>query len=310
MRVVVVGGMGFLGGAVVDALLERGDDVCVADPHSSRCEAERRFGAGRVTVRRADILEPSTLVAAFAGADEVYHFAGRLGTSELDDDLHGAIACNITGAVNVFESAIAAGVPTVFYPSKPNVWLNAYTITKAASEEFARLFTHSHPLRIRTLRFFNAYGPHQATAPIRKIIPSFTREALAGEPLTVYGDGEQTVDMIYSADLGHLTVEFTRSPAHVDVADCGRGVAMTVNEVAGAVNAIVGNRAGIHHVPMRRGETPNTRLVADVAPLAAAVDPLRFSDWESSLELTIAWYARQPGVGGRVGMAVSAPASA
>lgn len=295
MRSIVVGGMGFLGGAVVDALLERGDTVGIVDNRGTRRERDQRFGAGRVRGWQGDILDPATLTPAFDGADEVYHFAGRLGTSELEEDIHGAIASNITGAVNVFEAAIASDVPVVFYPSKPNVWLNAYTITKAASEDLARLYAANYSLRIRSLRYFNAYGPWQATGPIRKIIPTFAQQALHSEPLTVYGDGEQTVDMIHAEDIGRITVEYTRADTNEHALDCGRGVAMTVNEVAETVNDIVGSRAGIRHVPMRRGESPGTTLVADIAPLRRVLPKLRFLDWHKSLESTIDWYAERVG---------------
>src|SRR5690349_6841230 len=128
MEKVVVGGLGFLGGAIVDELLRRGDAVAVLDPHAADARCAARFGPGRVRCLRGDILDPASLRDAFRGADEVYHPAGRLGTSELDADVPSAIAANVTGAVNVFEAAVAAGVPAVFYPSKPNVWLNTYTI--------------------------------------------------------------------------------------------------------------------------------------------------------------------------------------
>ena len=82
---------------------------------------------------------PVALRRAFDGADEVYHLAGMLGTSELDDDVQAAIVGNVCGAVSVFEAALDRDVPAVFYPSKPNVWRNTYTITKYAAEQFAEL---------------------------------------------------------------------------------------------------------------------------------------------------------------------------
>jgi len=295
MQTVVVGGLGFLGGALVDELLGRGDAVAVLDPAASqaRCDARfgARFGAGRVRALRGDILDPATLRAGFRGADEVYHMAGRLGTSELDDDIPAAIAANVTGAVHVFDAAIAAGVPSVFYPSKPNVWLNTYTITKVAAEQFAELYTRRGDLRVCSLRYFNAYGPHQALAPVRKIVPTFAVQALRRLPLGVYGDGAQTVDMILAADLARITVDLLRSGHRGPPLDCGRGVALTVNAVAEAVNAHLGNAAGVRHLPMRRGEIPHTHLVADVDALQRVLGPVRFADWDASLADTLAWYA-------------------
>jgi len=290
MKAVIIGGLGFLGSAVVRVLRLRGDSVVVVDPHASQTVVDQRFGKDAVRLAPIDMRDRDALTAAFSGADEVYHFGGRLGTSELDADIIAAIEANVIGAVTVFESAIAAGVPAVFYPSKPNVWLNTYTITKVAAEEFAQLFAASHAIRIPILRLFNAYGPGQATGPVRKIIPSFVMEALSGRPLTVYGDGEQTVDMIHADDAARLAVELMRGNAPPTPLDGGRGIAMSVNEVAEAVNRATGSRAGIRHVPMRKGETPNTKLVADTDALRAVVGDFQFVPWESTLADTVEWY--------------------
>lgn len=291
MWAVVVGGHGFIGGEIVRDLLRRGDQVVVLDRRGTQAACDALFGAGAVEAVAGDVLDPGSLERAFRGADEVYHLAGKLGTSELDGEIRRAIEVNVIGAVNVFEAAIRAEVPTVFYPSKPNVWLNTYTITKYASEQFARLYMEHHPVRICSLRYFNAYGPRQALYPIRKIIPAFAAQALRGRPLAVFGDGEQTVDMVYSVDLGRITVDFTRSGHAGEAIDCGRGVPLTVNQIAGMVNRHFGNRAGITHLPMRRGEAPGTTLVANVSPLQRVLGALDFSGWEESLAGTLEWYA-------------------
>ena len=290
-RAVVVGGLGFLGAAVVRELAARGADVVVVDRKASGAACERLFGKGAVMWRRTDISDRTALRSCCRGADELYHFAGRLGTSELETDLHGAIQENIAGAVNVFEAAMRAGVGRVFYPSKPNVWLNAYTITKIAAEQFAEMFSRQG-LPISSLRYFNAYGPGQKVGPVRKIIPTFALQALRNQPLTVYGDGEQTVDMIYSSDLARVTIDVMRRPHHAEPLDLGRGIALTVNQVAADVIAQLGSRSAIQHLPMRDGETPGTQLVANISPLRRLLGDLAFADWSHSLSHTLEWYAR------------------
>lgn len=291
MRAVVVGGQGFIGAEVCRELLRRGTEVTVLDKNVSRDRCDELFGSGAVAAVAADILDAETLSAAFAGCGEVYHMAGKLGTSELESEFRQAVQANIVGAINVFEAAVEAEVSTVFYPSKPNVWLNAYTITKHASEQFARLYAEYHPVRICSLRYFNAYGPRQALYPVRKIVPAFATQAMTGRPIEVYGDGEQTVDMVFAPDLGRITVDLARSEYAGEALDCGRGIAMTVNEVADAVNDFFGNAAGVVHVPMRKGEDPNTLLVAETASLEAALGPVAFADWDESLRETLEWYA-------------------
>jgi UDP-glucose 4-epimerase len=304
---VVVGGMGFLGCSVVRELLDRGHCVTVMDRRASQEACDRLFGAGTVLARDGDILDRGGLELVFRGAQEVYHFAGRLGTSELNKDVIGAIEANISGAVNVFEAARRASVSVVFYPSKPNIWLNTYTITKYAAEQFARLYSEDG-LRVCSLRYFNAFGPGQAVEPIRKIIPTFALYAMWGRALPVYGDGNQTVDLIHSADLARVSVDFVRAQPRFGPLDLGRGIALTVNEVAVAVNSYFTNSSGIEHLPMRPGETPGTTLVADLAPLQKILGPLTFKDWAGALADTLAWYEHRYGSAGK-GESVSATLS-
>jgi UDP-glucose 4-epimerase len=293
MNSLVLGGQGFIGAEIVRALLGKGDCVTVADKSATAWRCDELFGAGAVKSERVDILDVSRLRALTDGQDRVYHLAGVLGTSELDEDVLKGIDVNVIGAVNVFSACVDARVPVVFYPSKPNVWLNAYTITKFAAEQFAQLFSTNGGTSICSLRYFNAFGPYQACGPVRKIIPSFAQRAIRGFPIEVFGSGEQVVDMIFSSDLARITVAFTEAARSVLPLDCGRGIGVTVNEIADAVNSYFNNRAGVRHLPMRRGETPDTQLVADMDPLHHLLGELTFTNWESSLATTLQWYEAQ-----------------
>ncbi len=205
-----------------------------------------------------------------------------------------AVTTNVLGAVNQFEAAVRRGVARLFYASKPNVWLNTYSITKAAAEQFAALYNQRGETRICALRYYNAFGPHQSLVPIRKIIPMFASLAMRGRPLEVFGDGQQIVDLVYSRDLARVTVQFLASEHTHGVVDCGRGVGLSVNDVAAAVNAVTGNQAGVRHLPMRRGEDELSVLVADLEVLTKLVRGIAFTDLETSLADTIEWYRRLP----------------
>ena len=289
MKVVVTGGNGFIGTAIVLELLRRSSEVVVLDTAAVPRHLDGH--ARDVTYIQGSILDKESLRTAFRGAAEVYHLAGKLGTSELDDNVEMAVTVNVIGAVNVFDAAVAARVERVFYPVKPNVWLNAYSITKYASEQFAQLYNQSGRVKICSLRYFNAFGPRQATVPIRKILPAFAVHALRGLPIEVYGNGEQTVDMVYAPDLAAMTVGFTRTAYAGEALDCGSGVGISVNEVARTVNEYLGNPAGVRHVAMRRGETPNTTLVANNRRLLDLLGGFTFSKWEETLGTTLDWYA-------------------
>jgi UDP-glucose 4-epimerase len=294
MATVVVGGSGFLGGAVVDELVRVGREVVIYDRKGSQAAVDRRHGRGAARYVRGDVRDADRVLATFRGAEEVYDFAGELGTSELDESIPEAITTNVLGAAIQFEAAIRQGVPRLLYASKPNVWLNTYSITKYAAEQFAELFNQRDETRFCALRYYNAFGPWQSLFPIRKIIPMFAALAMRGRPLEVFGDGEQIVDLVYSPDLADLTVRFLAT-GHTDgVVECGRGVGLTVNDVAHAVNAVTGNGGGVRHLPMRRGEEEGSLLIADLDALTRLVGEPVFTDLEGSLQTTLDWYGRLP----------------
>lgn len=288
MRILVTGGSGFLGSTIARRLLEDDHDVVIFD----RIEPGAKGLPVDAPYIKGDIRDKSALVEAMRGAEEVYHLAGVLGTAELQESVQEAVEVNITGTVNTFESAIELGVSRMFYPGKPNVWLNTYTVTKEAAERFGRMYNELGATRICSLRYFNAYGAGQSLLPIRKIVPAFAIQAKLGLPIEVFGDGEQIVDMIYSRDIADLTIAFTRAGHTDSVPDCGTGVRVSVNDVARTVNEYFGSTAGIRHLPMRPGETPNTVLTADIGPLADVLgDAFKVSSYEESMAETLDWYA-------------------
>ena len=273
MKTVVVGGFGFLGGAVVDELV-----WLVGTWSSSTC---RFAGGGRPTARagaarfvQGDVRHADAVMATFRGAEEVYDFAGGSAPPSSTTTSPRPSPRTCSARPSSSRRRIRQGVPRVLYASKPNVWLNTYSITKWAAEQFAELYNQRGETRFCALRYYNAFGPHQSLYPIRKIIPMFAALAMRGRPLEVFGDGDQVVDLVYSPDLAHLTVQFLAEEYTDAVVDCGRGVGLTVNEVALAVNEVTGNRGGVRHLPMRRGEDESSILVADLEVLSKLVgDP-------------------------------------
>ena len=296
MRSVVVGGSGFLGGALVSDLCSRGDEVVVLDikpPPSA--SAVRPWGIREVPHVQGDIRDLNVLLRTFRGADEVYHMAGKLGTSELESERHAAVEVNVLGTLNVFDAAVQAGVGAVFLACKPNDWDNAYSITKQAAERFALTYARDHAdLRVRCLRYYNAYGPHQALGPVRKMIPTFAACALRGAPIPVFGDGRQTVDLILAEDLARITIDYLRDPqGDATALDCGSGHAASVGDIAHLMNELAGNAAGVSHLPMRLGEPLKTTLVADMGPLEGQLGAVRQADLAAGLGITLDWYAAQ-----------------
>jgi UDP-glucose 4-epimerase len=291
MKCIVLGSSGFVGRACVEELLSRGDTVMGLDKGRKKAKpGEEAVTNNKLSFIEGNILDREMLTSAFEGADEVYLLAGQLGTSELESSMRSAIETNILGALTVFETAIACKVPKVFLASKPSVWLNTYTITKHTAEKVANLLSRYHPIEISVLRYLNIYGPGQKIYPVRKVLPTFAIQAMRGLPLHVYGDGNQTVDMLYVKDAARITVEVMRGKFNPDAMDCGTGTEMTVLEVAESVNKYFNNSAGVKRMPMRIGETPNTRLVADNTDLIKSIGDIKFTPYDEGLADSLAYY--------------------
>lgn len=239
MRIVVTGGSGFIGTAVVNRLREDGHEV-----------------AGFDSRQGGDVRDPSACLERIDGADVVVHLAGVLGTDELFDAVQHAVDVNVTGTVNVLDACAKVGARYCAV-TMPPVFPSVYTATKVAAQRLASAYHHSRDLPVSHVRAYNAYGSGQANGPghPRKIIPAFACEAWSGQPLTIWGDGLQTVDLVHVDAIADVFA----AAVHVGddtVIDAGTGHALSVLDVAELVLTVTGSKAGLRHLPMRRGEVP------------------------------------------------------
>jgi UDP-glucose 4-epimerase len=236
MRIAVTGGAGFFGRATVQAAEAAGHEVTVFD-----------------RVLGDDILGD---LDRLDGAGAVIHLAGLLGTSELFDTPEEAVDVNVKGTLRVLEWCRANGAAYVGI-TMPDPFPSVYTATRVAARRLATAWHQAYGLPVSTVRAFNGYGPHQAWGPghPQKILPTFARAAWAGEPIPIWGDGEQGVDLVHSDDVGRMLVDAIRF-GDDETFDAGTGRMVTVNELAGFVLDVTGSTAGVTHLPMRPGEVP------------------------------------------------------
>jgi len=141
------------------------------------------------------------------------------------------------------------------------------------------------------VRAMHAYGERQKHRPVRKIVPTFVLQALHGEPLSVYGDGEQVVDMIYVGDLAKILLDACTSP-NVDydrVYEAGLGRHLTVNDVARQIIDAAGSSSDVVYLPMRPGEEENAVISARPETLGGlgSYDFVRFED---GIKQVVDWY--------------------
>ena len=271
--VLVTGGNGFIGKYVQSRLRELGIEPIVYD-------VTRDI--------RDDVLDYERLVDR-AGAEEVdgiIHLAGMLGTHELWDATDAAIDVNIKGALNVARAAIELDIKLVSI-EQPHIWFNVYEATKFAARRMLTGLAYDQGLKVEFVTAHNAYGPGQAYGDghPQKIIPTFATKAWLGEPIPIWGDGSQQVNLVYAGDVADSLVKCVRDPGGDPemIWNAGSNRLVTVTNVAWLVAEHVGHGFKTVHYEMRKGEQPDRPY-----PLPDASYPYDFS--EETLHATIDWY--------------------
>lgn len=266
-KIVVTGGSGFLGRAVVERANQSGHEAWAFD---------RKTGS--------DVLGS---LDDFRDADTVIHLAGVLGTSELFDMPETAVEINVRGTLRVLQwcrDHDARYVGITMLPVFPSV----YTATKVCAQNLASAWHKAYGVPVSHVRAFNAYGPYQPFGPghPQKIVPAFSVNAWTDQPIPVWGDGEQTVDLIHVQDVARMLIDATDF-GRDELFEAGTGVAVSVKEVAEFIIEHTGSTGGIEYLPMRKGEEPTSVVSSRLGWELLNWEPVM--NWES-LKETIDWY--------------------
>ena len=276
-KILVTGGTGFIGRYVVEELQLRGFKPSVLDRHQATGSVGDVFD---VDTYFGDIKDSTLVTDAVSHVDGVIHLAGVLGTQETIGNPRPAAETNILGGLNVIEACAQYDVPLINI-AVGNWWMtNTYSITKNTVERFVQMVQKYRGKSMASVRALNAYGPRQVPAApfgpsrVRKIMPSFCCKAIAGEPIEIYGDGSQVMDMIYVEDVARIMVsalEELDSGGRFETIEAGTGVDTTVadiaEQVATAVLALTGQTVTVTNLPMRPGEDPGSVVLGDPATL-------------------------------------------
>jgi nucleoside-diphosphate-sugar epimerase len=297
MSKILVTGVGFIGSHVVDRLLDLGHKVVVFDRHFNPTKMTEYWNGQPVELFMGDIRDRDAVSEAVGLCDGAINLAGILGTSETVDNPFPSIETNVVGGLNFLQALRQHKIPGVQITVGNHFMNNSYAITKSTTERFALMYNKEHGTKCLVMRGLNAYGERQKHKPIRKIMPNFIIRALRNEPIEVYGDGEQLMDMIYVKDLAKTLVDgvLKEVPFYDQVVDVGTGVGYSVNNIAETVNRIVGNTAGIKHLPMRMGEPDRSVVVADVGGLIRnfGIHPaFDYVSLDDGVAETVAWYRK------------------
>jgi len=265
MNILVTGGCGFIGSHVVDALVARGDAVTVLDDLSSGLRANLNAAATLVVGNVADAALVKSLAAK---VDGIIHLAAIASVQVCENEPARAARVNVEGTQAMFAAATLRGIPVVYassaavYGDNPNLPLAEDSATgplgnygrhKLENEAIAKRYAG----RVSSvgLRFFNVYGPRQdAASPYSGVISKFVANTQAGEPLTFFGDGEQTRDFIYVGDVVALILKALATCKGTAVYNGCTGQATSLKQLAATVGEALGRPVTTRHEPARAGD--------------------------------------------------------
>jgi UDP-glucose 4-epimerase len=301
----VTGGAGFIGSHLCEALVARGDSVRVLDDLSTGKRANLPEGVPLIV---GDVADAAVVESALAGADGCFHLAAIASVERGVTDCLGTHRANLTGTITVFDAVRRAGTKLpVVYASSAAVYgdcetipitedaacrpLSAYGADKYACELHARVASHVHGIPTAGLRFFNVYGPRQdPKSPYSGVISIFSERISRGMPISIFGDGEQTRDFIYVADVvAALLASMALRPADSLAFNVCTGVATSVADLAWVIAEIAGTGLDVDRQPPRGGDIRHS--LGDPGRARAALGLQSPTDLRSGLIHVLGWMA-------------------
>ena len=258
MAILITGGCGFLGSHLVDQMVAEGCSVLVFDRVYKK-ELWDEYGWSQnpmVSFMLGDIKDRDSVFEAVHQSDMWVNLAGLLGTAEMINNPIPAVEVNVLGALNVFDAARLYKKRGVQI-DVGNYWMNnPYSITKSIASRFASMYNKEHDTDIRIVRGMNVFGERQKHRPIRKLFPNLVIPALLNKPITLYGTGDQIMDLIYVKDIADIlsrALLLDDVPNDVNY-EAGIGDNQTINQTAKLVLELTGSSSELVHKPMRSGE--------------------------------------------------------
>jgi UDP-glucose 4-epimerase len=300
----VTGGAGFIGSNLVRALLARGDDVRVLDNFSTGSRGNLDELPRDAELVEGDLRSYERVHAAVRGVEVVFHQGALPSVPRSVQDPLTTTAVNVEGTLNVLLAARDEGVRRIVNASSSSVYGNGgelprvetqlpdpispYAVAKLAAERFCTSFSRVYAMEIVSLRYFNVFGPRQdPTSQYAAVVPRFIRAIAAGEPVTVYGDGEQSRDFTY---VDNVVVANLLAADAADVSgqivNVATGGSTTVNELAGTIGRLLSRPVEKMFEPEREADVRaswadvgEARRLLGYAPQVALEEGLRMT-WE------------------------------
>lgn len=305
VKVVVTGGAGFIGSHVAQSWLDDGHDVVVVDDLSSGRREHVPTGAELIV---ADVADTGLMRSIFEGVELVHHQAATRAVQRSVEDPLATDHSNTHGTLSVLVAARASGVRRVVVASSSSIYggvaprptpetapatpKSPYAVSKLAAEQYTRVFAEIYGLESVSLRYFNVFGPRQdPEGPYAAVIPVFIRALAAGAAPVIHGDGLQSRDFTYIADVVAANRLAADAPAEVvsgAAYNIAGGAEHSLLDLLEELYEIMDARVHPQHVPPRAGDARSSR-----ADISAAGRDLGYSPrvgFRDGLQRTVEWF--------------------
>jgi UDP-glucose 4-epimerase len=303
VRIIVTGGAGFIGANLCQELATRGH-VVVAFDNLSTGRRENLAGIDAELVE-GSFLDEDALDAVLPGADSIVHLGARPSVPKSIVDPVASHDNNATGTVRLLQAMRRHDVQHVAVASSSSVYganptlpkredqvpapISPYAASKLATEAYALAWAHSFDLQVIAFRFFNVFGPLQpAGHDYAAVVPAFVDAALAGRPLPVHGDGEQSRDFTFVGSVVQVLRDAAeRRVHHPGPVNLAFGSRVTLLEVVSELEDILGHPLEREHLPTRPGDVRHTQadqttfrsLFPDAQPVALRDGLVATTEW-------------------------------
>src|SRR5438067_348137 len=304
----VTGGAGFIGSHLVERLLALGHRVRVVDNLSTGSAANLAPVLGRIEFLRGDLRDEAVCRRAVQGADLVFHVAALPSVPRSLEDPWTSHDCNVNATMRLLIASTAARVRRIVYSSSSSAYgdtptlpkvesaeplpRSPYAAAKLAGEQYVLAFARAGRVEGIALRYFNVFGPRQdPDSPYAAVIPAFLAAAHEGRPAVIFGDGAQTRDFTYVANVVEANVLAATAPrdlASGTVVNIGGGVRISLLELLEQIQDVTGFRVAHACQPSRNGDVRDSLASLERAKQVIGYHPR--ATLKEGLERTWEWF--------------------
>ncbi len=302
----VTGGAGFIGSNIAREALVRGIKVRILDNFSTGHWSNLADIRNDIEIVEGDIRSYHIVRKAMEGVEVVFHQGALPSVPRSIADPITTNEVNVTGTLNILHAALDAGCRRVLFASSSSIYgdapeqvkteglhvrpLSPYAVSKLAGEKYMHVFHHIYGLETVALRYFNVFGPYQdPDSPYSAVIPLFIRACMEEQRPLINGDGQQSRDFTYIANVVHANLLAADSKAASGMMmNIACGDSITVNHLANAIGRLTG-RMDIKpsHRPERIGDVKHSRAAISLARKLLGYEPV--TSFEEGLEYTVSF---------------------